>query len=278
MSDDDPAVDDCPYSGDIPMLGLGTWENEDPDACAESVETALEMGYRHIDTAQIYGNEESVGEGLAAADVDREEIFLATKVWIDDLDHEGVIETTDESLDRLGVDSVDLMYVHWPSRTYDAEETLAAFNELHADGKIDRIGVSNFEPDQLREAIEISEAPIVANQVECHPLLQQEELRAVCEEEDVELVAYSPLARGDVFDVPELQEIAENHDASPAQVSLAWLRQQGITAIPKATSEAHIRDNWQSLSLTLSDAEIERIESIDQTGRRVDPGFGPWNQ
>ena len=278
MSEDDPAVDDCPYSDAMPMLGLGTWENEDPDACAESVETALEMGYRHIDTAQIYGNEESVGEGLAAADVDREEIFLATKVWIDDLDHEGVIETTEESLDRLGVDSVDLMYVHWPSRTYDAEETLAAFNELHADGKIDRIGVSNFEPDQLREAIKISDAPIVANQVECHPLLQQEELRAVCEEEDVDLVAYSPLARGDVFDVQELQEIADDHDASPAQVSLAWLRQQGITAIPKATSEAHIRDNWQSLSLTLSDAEIERIESIDQTGRRVDPGFGPWNQ
>ena len=278
MSDDDPTVDDCPSSNDIPMLGLGTWENEDPDACAASVETALEMGYRHIDTAQIYGNEESVGAGLAAADVDREEIFLATKVWIDDLDHEGVIETTDESLDRLGVDSVDLMYVHWPSRTYDAEETLAAFNELHADGKIDRIGVSNFEPDQLREAIEISDAPIVANQVECHPLLQQEELRAVCEEEDVDLVAYSPLARGDVFDVQELQEIADDHDARPAQVSLAWLRQQGITAIPKATSEAHIRDNWQSLSLTLSDAEIERIESIEQTGRRVDPSFGPWNQ
>ena len=277
MSDDDPAVDDCPSSNDIPMLGLGTWENEDPDACATSVETALEMGYRHIDTAQIYGNEESVGAGLAAADVDREEIFLATKVWIDDLDHEGVIETTAESLDRLGVDSVDLMYVHWPSRTYDAEETLAAFNELHADGKIDRIGVSNFEPEQLREAMELSDAPIVANQVECHPLLQQDELREVAAEEGVELVAYSPLARGDVFDVPELQEIADDHDASAAQVSLAWLRQQGVTAIPKATSEAHIRDNWQSLSLTLSDDEIDRIESIDQTGRRVDPSFGPWN-
>ena len=277
MSTTDPAVDDCPSSNDIPMLGLGTWENDDPDACAASVETALEMGYRHIDTAQIYGNEAAVGKGIAAADVDREEIFLATKVWIDDLDHEGVIETTDESLDRLGVDSVDLMYVHWPSRTYDAEETLAAFNELHADGKIDRIGVSNFEPNQLREAIELSDAPIVANQVECHPLLQQEELREVADEEGVELVAYSPLARGDVFDVPALQAIADDHDASAAQVSLAWLRQQGVTAIPKATSEAHIRDNWQSLSLTLSDDEIDRIESIEETGRRVDPSFGPWN-
>ena len=278
MSDDDPAVDDCPYSGDIPMLGLGTWENTDPDACAASVATALDMGYRHIDTAQAYGNEADVGDGLAAADIDREEVFLATKVWIDNLAYDDVISTTEASLDRLGVDSVDLMYVHWPSRTYDAEETLGALNELHEAGKVDRIGVSNFEPDQLREAIEISDAPIVANQVECHPLLQQEELREVCEEEGVELVAYSPLARGDVFDVPELQAIAEDHDASPAQVSLAWLRQQGVTAIPKATSEAHIRDNWQSLSVTLSDDEIEQIEAIEQTGRRVDPGFGPWNQ
>jgi len=277
MSTTDPAVDDCPSSNDIPMLGLGTWENDDPEACAASVETALEMGYRHIDTAQAYGNEAAVGEGLAAADVDREEVFLATKVWIDHLAHYDVIATTEASLDRLGVDSVDLMYVHWPSRTYDAEETLAAFNELHADGKIDRIGVSNFEPDQLREAIELSDAPIVANQVECHPLLQQAELREVAAEEGVELVAYSPLARGDVFDVPELQAIADDHDASAAQVSLAWLRQQGVTAIPKATSEAHIRDNWQSLSLTLSDDEIDRIESIEQTGRRVDPSFGPWN-
>jgi len=277
MSTTDPAVDDCPSSNDIPMLGLGTWENDDPEACAASVETALEMGYRHIDTAQAYGNEAAVGEGIAAADVDREEVFLATKVWIDNLAHDDVIATTEASLDRLGVDSVDLMYVHWPSRTYDAEETLAAFNELHADGKIDRIGVSNFEPDQLREAIELSDAPIVANQVECHPLLQQEELREVAAEEGVELVAYSPLARGDVFDVPELQAIADDHDASAAQVSLAWLRQQGVTAIPKATSEAHIRDNWQSLSLTLSDDEIDRIESIEQTGRRVDPSFGPWN-
>jgi diketogulonate reductase-like aldo/keto reductase len=278
MSDNDPAVDDCPVSNEIPMLGLGTWENTDPDACAESVATALEMGYRHIDTAQAYGNEADVGEGLAAADVDREEIFLATKVWIDNLAADDVIETTEASLDRLGVDSVDLMYVHWPSRTYDAEETLGALNELYDDGKIDRIGVSNFEPDQLQEAIEISDAPIVANQVECHPFLQQEELREVCEEEGVELVAYSPLARGDVLENDTLQEIAADHDASAAQVSLAWLRQQGITAIPKASSEPHIRDNWQSLSVTLSDEEIDRIQELEQTGRRVDPGFGPWNQ
>jgi 2,5-diketo-D-gluconate reductase B len=278
VSRNDPSVDDCPVSNEIPMLGLGTWENTDPEACAESVATAIEMGYRHIDTAQAYGNEADVGNGIEQADVDRSEVFLATKVWIDNLAHDDVISTTEASLDRLGVDSVDLMYVHWPSRTYDPEETLGALNELYDDGKVDRIGVSNFEPEQLREAIEISEAPIVANQVECHPLFRQAELREVCDEEDIDLVAYSPLARGDVFDNEVLTEIADDHDASAAQVSLAWLRQQGITAIPKASSEAHIRDNWQSLSVTLSDAEIDRIESIEETGRRVDPGFGPWNQ
>lgn len=126
----------------IPTLGLGTWENTDPDACSNAVETALEMGYRHIDTAQAYGNEESVGRGIAAADVDRADVFLATKVWIDNLAHDDVLETTQESLEKLDVDGLDLLYVHWPAREYDPETTLAAFQELHDEGTIERIGVS----------------------------------------------------------------------------------------------------------------------------------------
>ena len=272
-----PVSDDCPIANEIPMVGLGTWKNSDPEACADSVATALDTGYRHIDTAQAYDNEAAVGNGLEQATVDREEIFLATKIWIDNLSYDDVLETAEASLDRLGVDSVDLLYVHWPSRTYDAEDTLAAFNELYEQGKIDRIGVSNFEPEQLAEAIELSDAPIFANQIEIHPLLQQEELREVCADHDVELVAYSPLARGEVFDTPEIESIADDHGVSPAQISLAWLRHHGITAIPKATSGEHIRDNWASLSVSLSDAEVETIDGIDTTDRRVDPDFGPWN-
>jgi 2,5-diketo-D-gluconate reductase B len=271
------SLDDVPPANGMPMLGLGTWENTDPDACCNAVATALEMGYRHVDTAQIYGNESGVGDGIARADVDREDVFLATKVWIDNLAPEDVRQTTEESLDRLGVDSVDLMYVHWPAREYDAEETLAAFNDLYDDGLIDRISISNFEPEQVAEAVEISDAPIFANQVELHPLLQQEELREACAEHDVEIVAYSPLARGGVFDVPELTEIAEKHDASKAQVSLAWLREKGVTAIPKATSEAHIRDNWESLGVALDGEDVATIDAIDREDRRVDPGFAPWN-
>jgi 2,5-diketo-D-gluconate reductase B len=270
------ANDDAPRANGMPMLGLGTWKNDDPDACANAVETALEMGYRHIDTAQAYGNEEHVGRGIAAADVPREDVFLATKVWIDRLAREDVLSSTERSLEKLGVDYVDLLYVHWPAGEYDPAETLSAFEELHDAGSIERIGVSNFLPEQVDEAIERTDAPIFANQVEVHPLLQQKELREHCTDRDVEVVAYSPLARGAVFDVPELTEIAEKHDASAAQVSLAWLREKGVTAIPKATSEAHIRDNWGSLDVDLDDEDVETIDSLDRRERQVDPGFAPW--
>ncbi|WP_049926951.1 aldo/keto reductase [Halopiger goleimassiliensis] len=275
---DTVAPESCPTSSGMPVLGLGTWQNTDADQCAESVETALETGYRHIDTAQAYDNEEAVGEGIARADVDREEIFLATKIWISNLAREDVLETARESLDRLGVDYVDLLYVHWPARTYDPEETLGAFEQLYEEGLIENVGVSNFLPEQLEEALELCDAPILANQVEMHPLLPQSELRETCADNDVEVVAYSPLARGDVFDRPEIQEIAEKHGVSEAQVSLAWLREKGVTAIPKATGGDHIRDNWASLSLDLDDEDIEAIDSIEERNRAVDPEFGPWNQ
>nr|WP_204357358.1 aldo/keto reductase [Halogeometricum borinquense] len=260
----------------MPMLGLGTWQNDEPEDCARAVETALNMGYRHIDTAQIYGNEEFVGEGIENATVPREDIFLATKVWIDNLSYDEVLATTEESLEKLGVESVDLLYVHWPAREYDPEETFRAFNELYDEGKIDRIGISNFEPEQIETAVKSADVPIFANQVELHPLLQQEDLRAACEEHDIEVVAYSPLARGTVFEVPELEAIAEKHGVSEAQVSLAWLREKGVTAIPKATGEDHIRDNWQSLRVELDAEDIDRIDNIERTDRRVDPDFAPW--
>jgi diketogulonate reductase-like aldo/keto reductase len=260
----------------MPMLGLGTWENTDPEACVNAVATALEAGYRHIDTAQAYDNEEHVGRGIARADVPREDIFLATKVWIDQLAYDDVLASTEESLEKLGVDSVDLLYVHWPAGEYDPEETLQAFDELVDDGVIDRIGISNFEPEQINDAIDYTQNPIFANQVEVHPLLPQTELREHCIDHGVEMVAYSPLARGEVFEVPELTKVAEKHGVSEAQVSLAWLREKGVTAIPKATSEAHIRDNLTSLDLGLDDDDIETIDAIERTDRRIDPGFAPW--
>jgi 2,5-diketo-D-gluconate reductase B len=264
-----------PDRNGMPGFGLGTWQNEDPEACAESVRTALETGYRHVDTAQIYGNEAAVGRGIAAADVDREDVFLATKVWIDELAHEDVLESTEESLEKLGTEYVDLLYVHWPARTYDPEETLSAFEELCDAGKTERIGVSNFEPTHIETAQSVLDTPVFANQIEIHPLLQQRELRESCADAGIEVVAYSPLARGNVFDVDVLSAIADDRGVSEAQVSLAWLRAKGVTPIPKATGADHIRDNWTSLELELSDDEIERIDGIDTERRFVDPDFGP---
>ena len=261
----------------MPRLGLGTWQNTDPDQCAESVRTALEAGYRHIDTAQAYDNEDAVGEGIAAADVDREDVFLATKIWTSNLSHDDVLATAEESLDRLGVEYVDQLYVHWPANEYDPEDTLPAFDRLYDDGLVENVGVSNFEPEQLDAARDVLDAPIFANQVECHPLLQQDELVEYGREHDVNLVAYSPLARGKVFDVPEIREVAEKHDASAAQVSLAWLLQRdGVAAIPKATSAEHIKDNFGALDVTLDDEDVAKIDGIETRSRKVDPDFAPW--
>ena len=276
MSQEQFSPDSVERVDGMPMLGLGTWENEDPEQCTESVRSALETGYRHIDTAQAYGNEESVGEGIEQADVPREDVFLATKVWTSNLNYDDVIHSTTESLDKLDTGSVDLLYTHWPAEEYDPEDTLPAFEELKDRGAIDRIGVSNFEPEHLDEARDVLDEPIFANQVECHPLLPQKELRDYCDEHDIELVAYSPLARGKVFEIDELSEIADKHDASEAQVSLAWLRAKGVTVIPKATSDDHIADNWTSLGVDLDDEDIEKIDDIDERERQVDPDFAPW--
>lgn len=259
----------------MPVLGLGTWQNTDPEECTKSVQNALAMGYRHIDTAQVYGNEPSVGEGIERAAVDREDVFLATKVWYDQLDYDSVLGSTRKSLDRLGVESVDLLYAHWPAGPYDPEKTLDAFAALVDEGFIDRIGVSNFTPQLLDTARSVSTEPIFALQVECHPLLQQEQLREYCEEAGIELVGYSPLARGEVFDIPEIQEIAGKYGVSEAQVSLAWLREHGITAIPKATSTDHLQDNLASVSLDLDAEEIQTIDTIDREQRIINPPFAP---
>jgi 2,5-diketo-D-gluconate reductase B len=271
---------EAPTTRGMPMFGLGTYDMDDHDECVESVRTAIEMGYRHVDTAEGYHNEEAVGDAIAEADVDREELFVATKISPENLDYDQVLTNAEESLERLGLDYVDLLYVHWPTGEYDPTDTLAAFAELRQEGMVEEIGVSNFTVDLLEEAVEVSEEPIFANQVEMHPLLPQTELQQFCAQDDVdvELVAYSPIARREVTDVDELQEIADQHDATPFQVSLAWLREKGATAIPKATSWDHLQENWLSLDVELDEEAIERIDDIDERERLVDPDAGPWNQ
>ena len=262
----------------LPAPGLDTSGNDDQEECAETVRRALETGYRHVDTAQMYDNEAAVGDGIRRADVDREEVFLATKVHPDNLAPEDVRATARESLDRLGVDSVDLLYVHWPIGEYDAGATLPVFDDLHDEGLVEHVGVSNFTPDLLAEAVDLLDAPIFAHQVECHPLLQQAELRELASDHDHYLVAYSPLMQGDADDVPELVDVAAKHGATPHQVSLAWLLSlDRVVPIPQGRSE-HVDANWAARELELDAEDRERIGSIDRERRLVDPDVAAWNR
>ena len=261
----------------IPQPGFGTSGHED-ETCVESVLSALEAGYRHVDTAQMYGNEAEVGEALARADVDREEVFLATKVHHENLAYDDVLETTEESLDRLGVDAVDLLYVHWPRAAYDPAETLPAFDEVRDRGLTRHVGVSNFTIPLLEEALEILESPIVAHQIEVNPRLQQDELVSFGREHGITTVGYSPLIRGEVLEIPELRELAEKHDATPAQVVMGWFAaREGVVTIPKATGE-HIEENLAGHGLELDDEDVATIESLDRGERLIDPDDAAWNR
>ncbi|WP_225336405.1 aldo/keto reductase [Halomicrobium urmianum] len=259
-------------------IGFGTGGLDEQDG-AEAVRRALDVGYRHVDTAQNYGTEADVGAGLERSDVPREDVFLATKVDRSSLAYDDVVESTERSLERLGVDSIDLLYVHWPLDTYDPEETLAAFDGLYDDGTIGNVGLSNFEPDQLDEARAVLDAPIFAHQFECHPLLPREELRTYADQHDQLAVAYCPLGRGVLLDqdVPELESVAEKHGATAAQVTLAWHVAKGIVPIPKASGD-HIDDNWAATDLRLDEEDVRTIDGIERRERIVDVPEAPWNR
>ncbi|MFB6256350.1 MAG: aldo/keto reductase [Haloplanus sp.] len=260
---------------DIPRLGFGTYQLTDPERCSTVVQTALETGYRHVDTAEYYENEAAVGEGIAASDAGG--VFLASKVWRDRLGREALLKSARERVDLLGVDGLDLLYVHWPMDTYDPTETLHALLEARDKGLTRGLGLSNFTPELMDEAIDIlGEAP-AAHQVELHPLLQQEALRDHADRHGYRLVAYAPIARNAVADVPEIRQVAEKHDATPAQVSLAWELEKGVVPIPKAGTPTHIRENYGALHLALDDEDVTLIDAIETENRVVDFPNAPWN-
>ncbi|MFB6137041.1 MAG: aldo/keto reductase [Halobacteriaceae archaeon] len=264
---------------DVPPLGMGTWKLDDAVG-PEAVSTALEMGYRHVDTAQVYGTEPSVREGLRRAAVDREDVVLATKIHEDGdgPGYEDVETAADRRLAALGVDVLDLLYVHWPVGAYDAAETLPAFAAQVERGVTRHVGVSNFTVDLLDEALDVLDVPLAAHQVEFHPFLPQNDLVAHAQANDYALVAYSPLARGQVLEHPVIRGVADKHGVSAAQVSLAWvLDHENVVAIPKASTEAHLRENLAATDLDLDPEDRERIDAIDRRERTVDRPDAPWN-
>ena len=246
----------------VPSLGLGTYRLTG-EACERTVERGLRVGYRHLDTAQMYGNEAEVGRGIRGSGVDRGEIFVTTKVWPSDFAHERVIRKTHESLEKLGTDYVDLLLMHWPGDGVPLGETLGAMRELQEAGGVLYIGVSNFSPSLVQEAT--GHAEIFCNQVQYHPYREQDALLDQAQELDYLLTAYTPLSRGGVQDDVTLEEIGEAHGKSATQVALRWLVQQDkVSAIPKATSEEHLKENLDVFDFELSEEEMDRVSSLSR--------------
>jgi 2,5-diketo-D-gluconate reductase B len=262
----------------IPALGFGTFRLD--DAAAERlVAHALHLGYRHVDTAQGYSNESGVGRGLRAAGVPRGEVFLTTKVSPDRFRREAFQKAAEERLEKLGVDYVDLLLLHWPNPEVPLGETLDALAAVRAQGLTRHAGVSNFPSALLREALAHG-LPLVTNQVEYHPYLSQETLLGVLRAAGMALTAYSPVAKGKVKDDPALQELGRAHGKTPTQVALRWLVQQpGVIAIPKTASEARAAENLDIFDFSLSAAEMARVSGLARPdGRIVDPAGAPaWD-
>ncbi|CAA9291129.1 MAG: Oxidoreductase, aldo/keto reductase family [uncultured Chloroflexi bacterium] len=250
-----------PNGGAMPALGLGTWQLRG-QTCEAAVRTALDLGYRHIDTAEMYGNEAEVGQALADSGVPREHVFITTKVWPDHFRATALQKAAADSLARLRTDYVDLLLLHWPSRDVPLEETVPALAEVAERGQARAIGVSNFSIEQLRHASRLTRVPIANNQVELHVLQPQAALVEHARAHGLTVTAYSPLAKGRLTDDPVLSRIAAQHGKTAAQVALRWLVQQGVAVIPKATREPNLRANAQIFDFALSPADLQQLASL----------------
>ena len=257
----------------VPKLGFGTWQLTG-EACATAVRDALDLGYRHIDTARSYDNEREVGAALSDSGVDRDQIFLTTKIWMDDFEPGRLRAAAEDSLNNLGTDYVDLLLLHWPNPDVPLEQSLGAMVELRDDGLIRELGVSNFPPQLLLRALDI--APVFCNQVEFHPFLGQEQLLSIASERDVMLTAYAPLAQGKVLHDPVLKGIAEEQGSSPGQVALSWvLDHANVSAIPKASRHENRMANLQALDVTLTTRQRALIDRLPKHQRDYTPHWAP---
>ena len=263
----------------IPALGLGTWAARGGD-CAAAVAHALKVGYRHIDTAAMYGNEEEVGEGMRVAGVPRDEVFVTTKVWPSDIGWGALQRSAEASLRRLGLDAVDLLLIHWPNPAIPLADSIRALCDARRQGLARHVGVSNFPVVMLEEALRLAEAPLVANQCEYHPHLDQSKLLAACRRHGLAFAAYCPLGRGTLVADGTVQAIAAARGRTPAQVLLRWhVQQEGVIALPKSANPARIAENFSIFDFTLSDAEMARLSGLAHArGRVVDIGGAPaWD-
>ncbi|MFC3039545.1 aldo/keto reductase [Virgibacillus xinjiangensis] len=251
---------------DMPAFGLGVYKVEEGETTVHSVKTAIDHGYRSIDTAAFYGNERGVGRAVEESGVPREELFITTKVWNDQQGYEETLQAFDESLKKLGLDYLDLYLIHWPV-TGMYKDTWKAMEKLYEEGKVRAIGVCNFHQQHLDDLLPECKVKPAINQVEYHPHLTQEKLAEYCRQEEIQLEAWSPLKRGEIFDEPILQEIAEKHGKTAAQVVLRWDVQNGVITIPKSTKEHRIKENADIFDFSLSDEDMKRINRLNKDDR-----------
>ncbi len=265
---------------DIPVLGFGTWKLSG-DACIAATELALEVGYRHIDTAQIYGNESEVGQAIQNSGIRRDEVFLTTKIWMENVSPDKMERSVAESLMKLKTDYVDLLLIHWPVAEVPLREQAAALQAVQKAGKTRLIGVSNYPVALMKEVRDDYGVAIANNQVEYHPFLSQKPVLDFARAHNMWVTAYSPLARGAVAGNSVLKLIGQKYGKSEGQVALRWLIQQdNVAAIPKAASEANIRNNIAIFDFALSDKEMSAIFDLSRPdGRLVDPDWAPrWDK
>lgn len=256
----------------MPMLGFGTYRLQG-SAGTRAVREAIDAGYRHFDTAAMYGNHKAVGRALAESGVDCGELFVTTKVWSDSLRAAQASAACEKALKELGAEYLDLYLIHWPNADVPLAETLGVLARLQDEGKIRNFGISNFTIRLVDEAVSASPAPIAINQVEYHALLNQERLRAHCEKKSIVLTAYCPLGRGKLTTDPTLAAIGETRGKTAAQVALRWLIQKGICAIPKSGARERIRSNFEVFDFQLSAGEMGRVDALSSNDRQIDPGW-----
>jgi diketogulonate reductase-like aldo/keto reductase len=264
----------------IPALGLGTWTLKGEE-CVDLVAHALEVGYRHLDTAVMYANEEAVGEGLRRSGIQRDDVFVTTKVWWTDIGANDLRRSAEASLEKLGLEQVDLLLIHWPNPAIQLAESVAALNLAKRDGLARHIGVSNFPTKLLAEAIALSDAPLVANQVEHHPYLDQSKVHAACRNAGMAMTSYCPLARGgDLFAEQAIVAAAQKHGKTPGQIALRWhVQQDGVVAIPRTTKRERLAENFDIFDFALTDAEMQAISALGAKNQRIcDYDFSPsWD-
>ncbi len=263
---------------EIPLLGFGTWQLEPKDA-RRMVAEALRIGYRHIDTAWIYKNEKAVGEGLRDSGLARDDFFLTTKIWVEHFDHDCLLRQAQESADSLGT-VPDLLLLHWPKTTPSFEETLGALNEARDQGLTRSIGVSNFPSREFRQAQALSKARLITDQVEHHPYLGVDQLVATAAELGSSITAWSPLAQGKIADDATISQIGQAHGKTNGQVTLRWLIQNRIIAIPRTSKESRARENFDIFDFELSAEEMQRMNALDRgerIGDWIDPVF-QWDK